>query len=72
MAALALTVPVAAQDLGVTLQKIKTSGTFTLGYRDAAPPFSFPGPDRRPVGYSVDLCMHIASAIQKQLGMANL
>jgi glutamate/aspartate transport system substrate-binding protein len=72
LAALTLTGQVAAQDLGVTLTKIKTSGTFTLGYREAAPPFSFPGPDRRPVGYSVDLCIHIASAIQKQLGLANL
>jgi ABC-type amino acid transport substrate-binding protein len=72
LATLALTAHAAAQDLGVTLQKIKTSGTFTLGYREAAPPFSFPGPDRRPVGYSVDLCMHVASAIQKQLGLANL
>jgi ABC-type amino acid transport substrate-binding protein len=70
--ALALTVQVAAQDLGVTLSKIKKSGTLTLGYREAAPPFSFPGPDRRPVGYSIDLCMHIASAVQKQLGLTNL
>jgi ABC-type amino acid transport substrate-binding protein len=72
LAALAFTAQAAAQDLGVTLQKIKTSGTFTLGYREAAPPFSFPGPDRRPVGYSVDLCMYVASAIQKQLGMVDL
>ena len=72
LASLALTGQVAAQDLGVTLKKIQTSGSFNLGYREAAPPFSFPGPDRRPVGYSVDLCMHVASAIQKQLGIANL
>lgn len=72
LAVLALTGQLAAQDLGVTLQKIKTSGTFTLGYRESAPPFSFPGPDRRPVGYSIELCMHIASVIQKQLGLANL
>ena len=32
-------------------------------------PFSFPGPDKRPVGYSIDLCTHVASAIQKQLGV---
>lgn len=64
--------PARGQDLDGTLKKIKTSGTFTIGYRDAAPPFSFPGPDKRPVGYSIDLCMHVASAIQKQLGMDNL
>ncbi|HEY6365832.1 MAG TPA: amino acid ABC transporter substrate-binding protein [Candidatus Binatia bacterium] len=64
--------PARSQDLDGTLKKIKTSGTFTIGYREAAPPFSFPGPDKRPVGYSIDLCMHVAGAIQKQLGMDNL
>ncbi len=64
--------PVAmSQELDGTLKKIKESGTFNLGHLQTAPPFAFPGPDRRPVGYSIDLCVHIASAIQKQLG-ANL
>ena len=72
LAALAWTGRVTGQELDGTLKKIKASSTFNLGYRESAPPFSFPGPDRRPVGYSVELCMHIASAIQKQLGLANL
>jgi ABC-type amino acid transport substrate-binding protein len=72
LAALVLGGPVLGQDLDGTLKKIKTSGTFTIGYREAAPPFSFPGPDKRPVGYSIDLCMHVASVIQKQLGIDNL
>ena len=72
LTALLLGGPVLGQDLDGTLKKIKTSGTFTIGYREAAPPFSFPGPDKRPVGYSIDICMHVASAIQKQLGMADL
>jgi len=58
-----------AQDLDGTLKKIKESSTFTLGYLTSAPPFSFPGPDKRPVGYSIDLCTHIASRIQQQLGI---
>jgi glutamate/aspartate transport system substrate-binding protein len=57
-----------AQDLDGTLKRIKDSGTFNLGYLQSAPPFSFPGPDQRPVGYSIDLCTRVASAIQKQLG----
>jgi ABC-type amino acid transport substrate-binding protein len=56
------------QQLDGTLKKIKDSSMFTLGYLTSAPPFSFPGPDKRPVGYSIDLCTHIASSIQKQLG----
>lgn len=69
LAALALGRPVSGQELDGTLKKIKDTGTFTLGYLETAPPFSFPGPDRRPVGYSIDLCTHVASAIQKQLGI---
>ncbi len=59
-----------SQELDGTLKRIKDSGTFNLGHLETAPPFSFPGPDRRPVGYSIDLCLHIASAIQKQLGIS--
>lgn len=58
-----------SQELDGTLKKIRTAGVFNLGHRESAPPFSFPGPDRRPVGYSIDLCTHVASAIQKQLGV---
>jgi glutamate/aspartate transport system substrate-binding protein len=61
--------PLMAQELDGTLKKIKESSTFTLGYLMSAPPFSFPGPDKRPVGYSIDLCTHIASRIQQQLGI---
>jgi ABC-type amino acid transport substrate-binding protein len=69
LAVLLLARVTAAQELDGTLKKIKTSGTLTIGYRESAPPFSFPGPDRRPVGYSIDLCTHVASEIQKQLGI---
>ena len=72
LAALAWTGAVIGQELDGTLKKIKSTATFNLGYRESAPPFSFPGPDKRQVGYSVDLCMKIASAVQKQLGLANL
>ena len=69
LAALMLAAPASGQELDGTLKKIKESSTFTLGHLTSAPPFSFPGPDRRPVGYSIDLCTHIASTIQKQLGI---
>ena len=69
LAVLALAGQALGQELDGTLKKIKESSTFTLGYLTSAPPFSFPGPDKRPVGYSIDLCTHIASAIQKQLGI---
>src|ERR1044071_2810576 len=57
------------QQLDGTLKKIKDSSVFSLGYLTSAPPFSFPGPDKRPVGYSIDLCTRIASRIQKDLNI---
>jgi ABC-type amino acid transport substrate-binding protein len=60
------------QPLDGTLQKIKTAGTFTIGYRESSPPFSSIGPDKRPMGYSIDLCLQVAAAVQKHLGLADL
>lgn len=64
--------PARGQELDGTLKKIKTSGTLALGYRESSPPFSFVGPDKRPVGYSIDVCLHVAAALQKQLGLTDL
>jgi len=61
----------AAQPPGV-LGKIKATKTITLGYSEAAVPFSFVGNDDRPQGYTVDLCKRIADGIQQQLGLAEL
>ncbi len=69
LAVWSLASPVLGQQLDGTLKKIKTSSTFNIGYIESVPPFSFPGPDRRPVGYSIDLCTHVASIIQQQLGV---
>ena len=55
-----------------TLNRIKATGTITFGYRNNAVPFSYQDRDGRIKGYSVDLCTHVAGAIQKQLGMNEL
>ena len=55
-----------------TLKKIKDSKTITLGYRESSRPFSFVGDDKKPAGYSVDLCLRIADGVQQQLGLPNL
>ena len=60
---------VEAQALDGTLKKIKDSSTMNLGYRADAPPFSSLGADKKPTGYSIDLCTRIANAIQKQLNV---
>ena len=55
--------PALAQELD-TLKKIKTSNSITIGHRDTAVPFSYFDDNRRPIGYSVDLCMKIVDAIK--------
>jgi ABC-type amino acid transport substrate-binding protein len=70
--ALLLAGPALGADLQGTLKKIKDAKTITLGYRDSSPPFSFAGVPGKPTGYSVDLCVRIAAAIQRDLGLNDL
>ncbi len=60
-----------AQETG-TLKKIKESGTITLGVRDSSIPFSYLDDKQSYQGYSVDLCLKIVTAVQKQLGLTSL
>lgn len=65
---LALVLPASAQ----TLDKIKKSGTLTLGYVDNAAPFAYLDSNQEPQGYSVDLCRAVADSLGAQLKLANL
>jgi glutamate/aspartate transport system substrate-binding protein len=70
--AVILTSPVYGQHQQSTLDKIKATKTINLGYRESSFPFSYLGQDKKPAGYSVDLCTRIATGIQQQLGLADL
>jgi glutamate/aspartate transport system substrate-binding protein len=62
-----LTNPLAAQELTGTLLKIQKSEKIKIGYRQSQPPLSFLGKDGIPAGYSIDLCRHIVTGIQKSV-----
>ena len=66
----ALAVPAAAQT--GTLEKIRKTGTITMGYIDGGAPFSSKDANGQPQGYSVDLCREIASGIRSQLKLASI
>ena len=70
--AVALTGSAAAQGLTGTLQKIKETGTITLGVRDSSVPFSYLDDKQQPVGYAVDICMKIVDAVKKELKLDKL
>lgn len=60
-----------AQETG-TLKKIKESGIITLGVRDSSIPFSYLDDKQSYQGYSIDLCLKVVTALQKQLGLSAL
>src|SRR5262245_32180574 len=68
----ALAGPAVAQEIRPTLDKIKETGTIQLGHRETSRPFSFLAKDGKPAGYSVDLCLEVAAALQKSLKLADL
>jgi glutamate/aspartate transport system substrate-binding protein len=70
--AVLLVSPVYAQHHQTTLDKIKTTKTISMGYRESSLPFSYVDEDKKPAGYSVDLCTRVAAGVQQQLGLADL
>ncbi len=60
-----------AKDLS-TLEQIKKTETIRIGYRDNEPPMSFINKDNQPVGYSIELCLHIVNEIKSKLKNPNI
>src|SRR5438128_1190386 len=65
-----LAAPALAQE--GTLDKIKKTGTITIGHRDASIPFSYYDDQQRPVGYSMDICQRIVTAVKNELKLSSI
>jgi glutamate/aspartate transport system substrate-binding protein len=61
-----------AESLGPTLQKIKDSGTITIGHRDSSVPFSYLDDSQKPIGFSLDLCNLVVARIKTKLDLPSL
>jgi ABC-type amino acid transport substrate-binding protein len=55
-----------------TLDDIRKTGEIKLAYRSDTPPFSSRGPDKKPEGFTIDLCRIIADDIRAQLGLETI
>ncbi|KIQ32560.1 amino acid ABC transporter substrate-binding protein [Variovorax paradoxus] len=66
LAAAALaTAPAQAQEqLTGTLAKARESGAITIGYRESSVPFSYLNARKEPIGYSIELCRALVTAIE--------
>ena len=60
--------PLLAQELTGTLLQIQKSGKIKVGYRESQPPMSSVGKDGIPVGYSIDICLHIVNEVEEKIG----
>jgi glutamate/aspartate transport system substrate-binding protein len=55
-----------------TLDKVRASGTITIGHRDASIPFSYLDDKQQPIGYAMDLCARVIEAIKAELKLPAL
>jgi ABC-type amino acid transport substrate-binding protein len=69
--AAALALPASAQT-PATLDKVKSSGTITVAYREASIPFSYLDDKAQPVGFGWEICGRIVDEVKKATGRADL
>lgn len=55
-----------------TLTRIKETQTVTIAHREASFPFSYLNDDKKPIGYSMDICLKLVDAIKKELKLPQL
>jgi ABC-type amino acid transport substrate-binding protein len=55
-----------------TLERVRATGTFKIGYREDAAPFSFKNTLGEPAGFSVELCRLIAVEVKQALGLEEI
>ena len=72
LAALASITASNAQAPASTLDRIASTGTLRIGYSPDSAPFSYLDAEGKVVGYSIELCGHVANRLQAQLGLATL
>lgn len=55
-----------------TLDRIRSTGTITIAYRDASIPFSYLDDKAKPVGFGWEIANKVAENVKKELGLANI
>jgi glutamate/aspartate transport system substrate-binding protein len=61
-----------AEDLTGTLEKIKSSGSIIIGYRETSIPFSYIDDDQKPIGFALDICYKIVDEVKATLKLDKL
>lgn len=61
-----------AQAAAPVLDKLRQGGAFVIAHRESSTPFSYLDADKKPVGYAVDICLKLAEAVKKELGLKTM
>jgi len=61
-----------AQTVDGRLKTIRDTATLRIAYRTDSRPFSFLDAQRRPSGYTIELCERVAKALERELGLPAL
>jgi glutamate/aspartate transport system substrate-binding protein len=72
LALCAIAAPAASQELYGTLKKVRDSKVFTIGHREASFPFAYYDEQKKPAGFAVELCTHIAEAVKAELNLPDM
>src|SRR4051812_37452153 len=72
LAASALSTAALAEEPTGTLQKIKETGSVTIGYRETSLPFSYIDDSQKPLGFALDICNKIVDEIKATLKLDKL
>ena len=67
-----LSAPAFAEELSGTLQKIKETGSITIGYRETSLPFSYIDDNQKPLGFALEICDKIVDEIKVTLKLDKL
>jgi len=54
------------------LDRLRQGGALVIAHRESSVPFSYLDADKKPVGYALDICLRLAEAIKKELGLKTL
>ena len=50
-------------------QRLKEGGSIVIAHRESSVPFSYLDANKKPIGYAVDLCVILAQAVAKKIGV---
>lgn len=71
-AALALAGTPSGAQAGPVVDRIKQHGKLVIAHRESSVPLSYLDDQKKPVGYAVDLCLKVADAVKRKLGLPKL